>query len=194
VDIDVFKFFPNVDKCHEIELCFLGRISPEKGVEKVIEVVDILHKEGYDVHLKLIGRFWPRYRNYFHKIMGMANERNYISKNIGMPFSELPLLVGNSDALVFPISETEPLALAPLEAMACGTPVISFKRAAAVEYVFDGVNGFLTNDLSEMVDAVLRLKEIDRRMCRNIVEKNFSVDSMYRSYMEKYEKVIELAQ
>jgi glycosyltransferase involved in cell wall biosynthesis len=98
--------------------------------------------------------------------------------------------VGNSDFFVFPISRTEPFALAPLESMACGTPVVSLKRAAAIDYIVNGVNGFLCNDLSEMADAVLRYGEINRRTCREIVEKGYSVDSMYRNYMEIYEKVI----
>ena len=194
VDTDLFKFIPTIEKESEIELCFVGRIAPDKSPKEVIFITDELHNRGIDVHLKLIGKYDPRNAAYYQSVIKMINERDYLSKFINIKQKEIPKLVGNSDIFVFPISKTEPLALAPLESMACGTPVVSLKRAAAMEYLSNGVNGFLCDDLSEMSEAILRFREIDRRMCRKIVERNFSVGSMYSGYMEKYEKIIELAQ
>jgi len=191
VNVQTFKFVPEVEKDSEVEMCYAGRIAPDKSVKEVISVSDVLHNRGIDVHLKVIGKFDPRNLGYFREIIQMIDERNYVSKFINMRKEEVKRLVGNSDVFVFPISRTEPLALAPLESMACGTPVVSLRRAAAVEYIVNGVNGFLCNDLSEMAGAVLRYKEIDRKVCREIVERKFSVESMYRGYLEMYEKVIE---
>ena len=190
VNTQMFKFVSQAEKESEVEMCFVGRISPDKSVKEVISIADVIHNKGINVHLKLIGKFDPRNVGYFQEINRLVNERNYVSKFINVSREEVKSLVGNSDVFVFPISRTEPFALAPLESMACGTPVVSLKRAAAVDYVVNGLNGFLCNDLSEMADAVLRYGEINRKTCRDIVEKNFSVDSMYRRYMEIYEKVI----
>jgi glycosyltransferase involved in cell wall biosynthesis len=190
VNTQMFKFVSKAEKESEVEICFTGRISPDKSIKEIILIADILHNRGIDVHLKIVGKFDPRNVGYFQEITRLVNERNYVSKYTNVTREEVKCLVGNSDVFVFPISKTEPFALAPLESMVCGTPVVSLKRAAAVDYIVNGVNGFLCNDLSEMADAVLRYGEINRQTCREIVEKNFSVDSMYRRYMKIYEKVI----
>ena len=186
-----FRFFSNVNKKSDVELCFSGRISPDKSVKEIIALSDILHKRGIDVHLKIIGKFDPRNCAYFQEVMRLISERSYVSNYINVHREEVKDLVGNSDVFVFPISKTEPFALAPLESLACGTPVVSLKRAAAIDYIEDGVNGFLCNNISEMADAVLRYAEIDRKVCRKIIEDRFSVNSMYERYMKVYKKVIE---
>lgn len=190
VNTQMFKFVLKPEKVSEVEICFAGRISPDKSVKEVISIADVLHNNGTNVHLKIVGKFDPRNVGYFQEINRLINERNYVSKFINVSREEVKYLVGNSDVFVFPISRTEPFALAPLESMACGTPVVSLKRAAAIDYVANGVNGFLCDDISEMADVVLRYGEINRQTCREIVERKFSVDSMYRSYMEVYTKVI----
>jgi len=191
VNTEKFQFVPEANKNSDVEMCYAGRISPDKSVKEIITVSDVLHNRGIDVHLKIIGKFDSRNVGYFQEVMRLISERNYVSKFINVNREDVKTLVGNSDVFVFPISKTEPFALAPLESMACGTPVVSLKRAAASDYVTHGVNGFLCNNLSEMADAVLRYSEISRKVCRQIVEKKFSVDSMYKSYLEMYEKVIE---
>jgi glycosyltransferase involved in cell wall biosynthesis len=191
VDTEAFKFVGAVEKNSEVELCYSGRISPDKSVKEIISIADILHKKGVDVHLKVIGKFDPRNFSYFREVLQMMKERPYVSKFINVRRTELKFLVANSDIFVFPISKTEPFALAPLESMACGTPVVSLKRAAAIDYIKNGINGFLCEDIYEMAEATLRYSEINRRICRQIVEEKFSLDSMYKQYMETYKKVVE---
>ena len=190
VDTNLFRFVPRVEKDHEIEMCFLGRIAPDKAPEKVIFIADELHNQGIDVHLKIVGKFDPRKTNYFQKIIRLIDERDYVSRFINRRSQEVQYLAGNSDVLVCPLSNTEPFPLAPLETMACGTPIIALRQTVAKEYIINSVNGFLCNDFSEMGDSIRRFKEIDRKACRRIIERRFSVDSMYKGYMEKYQKVI----
>lgn len=191
VNTEAFMFVPEVEKDSEVEMCYAGRIAPDKSVKEVIFVSDVLHNRGIDVHLKIIGKFDPRNPDYFQEVIQMINERSYVSDLLNRRREEVKSLVGDSDVFVFPISRTDPGPLAPLESMACGTPVISLKQTAADGYIINGVNGFLCNNISEMANAVLRYKEIDRKVCREITERKFSVDSMYRRYLEMYEKVIE---
>ncbi len=190
INTRLFKFLPTIHKDSDLELCYSGRISPDKSVKEVIAIADILHNQGVNVHLKLIGKFCPRDKDYFFEIVKMAAKRPYISKLFDISSDQLKFHIANSDVFLFPISSTEPFALAPLEAMACGTPVVALQNGPAIEYVKNGVNGFLCKDIYEMTDATLRYREINRKTCRQIVEDEFSVDNMYKRYLEKYIEVM----
>jgi glycosyltransferase involved in cell wall biosynthesis len=78
-----------------------------------------------------------------------------------------------------------------IEAMACGTPVIGFNKAAVPEIVVDGKTGFVVDDMRKMVSAMKRIDQINRTDCRKHVEKNFSVKKMVDEYEGVYEKVVE---
>lgn len=191
VDASRLPYFPKPEKSHDIELCYLGRIDPGKGVHIATKVADILHRSGYDVHLKLVGLFDPRYINYFVKTLKIAESKSYVDMVVNVPASKIAYVLGNSDALLFPTLREEPFGLVQIEAMACGTPVLTFSIGATPEIVQNGFNGFLCKDVSEMAQAVLEIPKIDRRRCRQIVEKKFSVNTMYDGYLKIYEKAIE---
>ena len=69
--------------------------------------------------------------------------------------------------------------------MACGTPVIAYANGAIPEVIENKKTGFIVKNVSEMVEAIKRIDEIDRRKCREKVEKNFSVKKM----VDEYEKI-----
>ena len=92
--------------------------------------------------------------------------------------------------LLFPTRGQEPFGLPMIEAMACGTPVIGFKRASVPEIVREGQTGFLVEDVEAMARAVGRVGEIDPRACREHVERRFSADVMVERYLDVYEQVI----
>jgi glycosyltransferase involved in cell wall biosynthesis len=194
VRTDYFTYFNKVKSIFDYNLCFLGRISPDKNLDYVISVCDKLKNNGNDINLNIIGKYDSANYNYYKRILELSQERKYINLYVNIKRDKIKPIVGKSDCLIFPTSKTEPLALAPLEVMSTGTPVISFKNTVAEEYVINGENGFLCSNLDEMVDSIIKSKSIDRKKCRELIVKNFSVDTMYRGYMEKYEKVIELAQ
>jgi glycosyltransferase involved in cell wall biosynthesis len=191
VNTKLLEYVPRINKECDLELCFSGRISPDKSVKEVIAIADNLRVRGVNVHLKIAGKIESRDLSYFNEVVSLIKKRPYINAFFNLKREYLRSLIGHSDAFIFPISKTEPLALAPLEAMACGTPVITLNRAAAPEYIIDGVNGFLCASTSEMADAALKYSTISRKNCRELVEKNFSVDSMCTGYMGMYKKVIE---
>src|SRR5690606_14979699 len=88
----------------------------------------------------------------------------------------------------------EPFGLSVVEAMACGTPVIAYRRGSMPELIEHGVNGFLVDSFDEAVAAIGRLGEIDRTECRRIAEQRFSVDRMVDRYIALYHAILRGAQ
>jgi glycosyltransferase involved in cell wall biosynthesis len=84
----------------------------------------------------------------------------------------------------------EPFGLSVVEAMACGTPVIAYRRGSMPELIDDGVNGFLVDSFDEAVATIGRIGEIDRAACRRSVAEHFTVDRMADRYLELYRKLL----
>jgi glycosyltransferase involved in cell wall biosynthesis len=84
----------------------------------------------------------------------------------------------------------EPFGLSVIEAMACGTPVIAYRRGSMPELIDHGVTGFLVDSFDEAVAAIGRLGEIDRRACRRAVEQRFTVDRMADDYLALYRRIL----
>ena len=99
-------------------------------------------------------------------------------------------VLGEASALLFPIRWEEPFGLVLIEAMACGTPVIAFDRGAVSEIVENGVTGFVVKDFKGMCDAVERIDEIDRAVCRRHVEARFSIKRTADGVMDCYRRAI----
>jgi glycosyltransferase involved in cell wall biosynthesis len=95
-------------------------------------------------------------------------------------------LLGRASAFVFPLQWEEPFGMVLVEAMACGTPVLSLDRGAVPEVVVDGETGFVRHHADELVDALRHLDEIDPRACRRHVEENFAPAKMVEAYEKVY--------
>jgi glycosyltransferase involved in cell wall biosynthesis len=95
-------------------------------------------------------------------------------------------LLGGAAAFVFPLQWEEPFGMVLIEAMACGTPVLSLARGAVPEVVVDGVTGFVRKEPDELVEALRHLDQIDPRACRTHVEENFGPDRMVSGYERVY--------
>jgi glycosyltransferase involved in cell wall biosynthesis len=100
-------------------------------------------------------------------------------------------LMGNAYALIHLINFNEPFGLSVVEAMACGTPVIAINRGSMPELITNETNGFLVTNRDESIEAVKKIKQIDRQNCRSTVEERFSSDRMVTEYIQAYNKVIE---
>ena len=92
-------------------------------------------------------------------------------------------------ALLFPLQWEEPFELI-VEAMACGTPIITFNRGSAPEIIKDGVTGYVVDTVDEMVDAIKKFDHIDRKACREWVEQNFTVQRMVDSYEKTVQEIL----
>jgi glycosyltransferase involved in cell wall biosynthesis len=162
-------------------LLFVGRISPEKRPEVAIEVA----REAGLPLVMAIKRNEPAERAYFDEVVAPRLGDDIVV--LDQPPHEVKVdLMGRARALLFPIDWPEPFGLVMIEAMACGTPVITRPLGAAPEVVTNGVTGFLCSTQREMVAAVDAASGIVPQDCRAHVEERFSADSMVVSYEAVY--------
>jgi glycosyltransferase involved in cell wall biosynthesis len=166
----------------------LGRISPEKRLDRAIEIA---RRAG--LPLKVAAKIYPEERGYYAEIIEpLLRESRAFVEVIGEIDHRLKDdFLGGALALLFPIDWEEPFGLVMIEAMACGTPVIGWPRGSVPEVIDDGVTGFIVNDIDAAVRAVERVKEIDRRACRRMFEERFDASRMARQYVEVYKRAIE---
>ena len=97
--------------------------------------------------------------------------------------------LGDAHALLFPIDWPEPFGLVMIEAMACGTPVIAFRRGSVPEIMEDGVTGFVVDTVDEAVAALRRLARFDRGGCRAVFERRFTAERMAHDYLRVYARL-----
>ncbi len=166
-------------------LAFLGRISPEKRVDRAIEIA---RRAGMPLHVA--AKIDAADREYFEGIRGLLDEPHVtFLDEIGD--SDKCAFLSGASALLFPIDWPEPFGLVMIEAMACGTPVIAFRGGSVDEIIEDGVTGFIVESIEEAVEAIERIPSIDRRECRAVFEERFSARRMCNDYLRVYERVIE---
>ena len=98
--------------------------------------------------------------------------------------------MGDATALLFPIDRPEPFALVQIEAMATGTPVIAFRRGAALEIVEDGITGFVVAGIEEAVAGLPAAQKLDRTAIRRRFDARFRVERMARDHLALYGEVL----
>lgn len=165
-------------------LLFLGRMAPDKGAHRAIEIA---RKAGYRVLLAAKMReAWER--AYFDEQVAplLGADAVYLGE---VPHERKLELLAGATALLFPIRWNEPFGMVMLEAFACGTPVLAFPEGAAPEVVQDGKTGFLCEDDQAMIEAVDRVGAIRREDCRAAVEGYFATDRMVAEHIALYERV-----
>jgi glycosyltransferase involved in cell wall biosynthesis len=173
---------PRLD--HGSYLAFLGRISPEKRVDRAIELA--LQK---GIPIRIAAKIDDANTGYFEEM---------VRPLLGQPGVEFvgeigddrkSEFLGGALALLFPIDWPEPFGLVMIESLACGTPVVAFRNGSVPEVLDDGVTGFIVDDMESALDAVERVRTLDRRHCRAAFEERFSSRRMTRDYLALYEKV-----
>ena len=162
-------------------LAFLGRCSPEKLVDVAIEVA-----RRVGMTLKIAAKVDEKDRDYFKETIEPLLDDPLIDFIGEIGDDDKAAFLGGARALVFPIDWPEPFGLVMVEAMACGTPVVTRPCGAAPEVVAHGRTGFVVDTLTELVDAVQRIGELDRAECRRHVEARFSVARMIDGYEAVY--------
>jgi glycosyltransferase involved in cell wall biosynthesis len=163
-------------------LAFLGRISPEKGVDHAIQIA-----QQSGMKLKIAAKIDRADREYYeNKIKPLITGPNveYLGE-IGYP--EKCDFLGNAAALLIPIQWPEPFGLVMIEAMACGTPIVAYPCGSVPEIVQDGINGYIVRNVQEAATAVGRLSSLNRLQCRRHFEKHFTAARMCRDYLAIYE-------
>ena len=175
---------PVAARTGEEYLAFLGRVSPEKGVDRAIRIaaragmklkiaakVDKVDQEYFDAEIK------PLLTTGQVEFIGEIND------------AQKPAFLGNARALLFPIRWPEPFGLVMIESMACGTPVIAFRHGSVPEVMDDGVSGFIVDDEDQAVAALGRLDSIDRAGVRAQFERRFTSRRMAEDYVALYRRL-----
>src|ERR1041385_3015545 len=167
-------------------LAFLGRISPEKGVDRAIEIA-----RRARMHLKVAARIDPVDSDYYKEtIEPLMREASEFVEFVGeVDDAHKNEFLGNARAMLFPINWEEPFGLVMTESLACGNPVIAWKSGSAPEVIDDGVTGFLVDNIEDAVKGVERIGEIDRNACRKVFEERFDVTRMTIDYLEVYKRL-----
>jgi glycosyltransferase involved in cell wall biosynthesis len=168
-------------------LAFLGRISPEKRLDRAIEIA-----RGAGMKLKVAAKIYPGERDYYMEtIEPLLRESQSFVEFVGeVGGREKDEFLGNARAMLFPIDWPEPFGLVMIEALACGTPVIAWRNGSVPEVIEDGVTGFVVDSVTEAVDAVGRAAWLDRRTCRQEFEKRFDATRMARDYVDVYRRLV----
>jgi glycosyltransferase involved in cell wall biosynthesis len=162
-------------------LAFLGRISPEKRVDRAIEIASKL-----GMSLKIAAKIDSVDRAYFEEHVAPLLDTRFVEYLGEIGEEDKPEFLGNAHALLFPIDWPEPFGLVMIEALACGTPVVAYRHGAVPEVIEDGVTGFIVDSLDEAVRATARVAALDRRRCRRVFEDRFTAERMAGDYVTIY--------
>jgi glycosyltransferase involved in cell wall biosynthesis len=182
--LDLHRFDPNGGDY----LAFLGRISPQKGLDSAIRIA-----LASGVKLKIAARIYPEERAYFAEVIApMLRDAGPRVEFVGeLAGTEKDAFLGGARAMLFPIVWPEPFGLVMIEALATGTPVIAFRRGSVPEVIDHGHTGFIVDDEQGAIDAVAALGHIERVACRATFERRFSVTRMAQEYVEIYRSMAE---
>jgi glycosyltransferase involved in cell wall biosynthesis len=166
-------------------LAFVGRISPEKGLDRAIEIA-----KRAGMKLKIAAKLSKVDTDYFNaNIKGLLDHPliEYIGE-IGE--EDKQDFIGNARALLFPINWEEPFGLVMIESMACGTPVLAWRNGSVPEVINENKSGFMVTSLNEAVERLNAIDTIDRAGCRAVFEERFSSNRMALDYVELYSRLV----
>jgi glycosyltransferase involved in cell wall biosynthesis len=165
-------------------LLFLGRITPSKGLPEAIAVA-----RKTNIPLFIIAKIDPVDRDYYEKEIKSHIDGKLIHYLGEADFPGKVAYLKKARCLLFPILWEEPFGLVMIEALACGTPVIAFRRGSVPEIIQDGVNGFIVANIAEMAEAVKKIDMISPTKCRESVAKRFLVKRMADEYEDLFKKL-----
>jgi len=166
-------------------LAFLGRTSPEKGLDQAIKIA-----KRAEMPLKIAAKIDRVDVEYFETVIKPLLDHPLIEFIGEIGYPEKNVFLGNAAGLLFPINWREPFGLVMIESMACGTPVIAYPLGSVPEVMQERVAGFIVPDLELAVKAVKRLGEIDRRKCRRYFEQHFNAERMAQDYLNIYQRLV----
>jgi glycosyltransferase involved in cell wall biosynthesis len=167
-------------------LAFLGRLTPDKGPETAIRLA-----RAAKMPLRIAAKLPRAERGYFKEQVEPLIDGNEIQTVGEVNERNKQNFLANASGLLFPIDWPEPFGLVMIEAMACGTPVIAFRRGSVPEVLEHGVTGFIVEDEEEALQAIKRLPELDRSRVRAGFERRFTARRMAEDYVRHYHMLLE---
>ncbi len=165
---------------------FLGRISPEKGIERAIAIA-----AACGVKLKIAAKVDRADAEYYRTQIAPLIEGNPAVEFIGeINDSQKSAFLSGAKALIFAIDWPEPFGLVMIEAMACGCPVVAMRRGSVPEVMDDGISGFVVDSVEEAIAACKRIDTLDRGRVRAQFERRWTSRRLAQDYLRLYETII----
>jgi glycosyltransferase involved in cell wall biosynthesis len=183
IDLDVYPYREHKDDF----LIYIGRSNADKGPK---EAITIARRAGFPLKMILKRGEAPEREYFEHEIEPLLASDVELFENVSHE-TKVDLL-GRARAMIFPIRWREPFGLVMVEAMACGTPVVTTNWGAAPEVVDDGITGFRRDGDDEMVDALGKVPTLSPAACRQRVEERFSAQAMVRGYEQVFSRIFSL--
>jgi glycosyltransferase involved in cell wall biosynthesis len=175
VDIEAFPYSP----VQGDYLAFLGRISPDKGLDIAIRVAQTV-----GIPLKVAAKLDLVDRRWFEEVIVPLLQHGGVELIGEIPRNQKGHFLACAIALLHPSRWSEPFGLAAVEAMACGTPVLALNRGAAAEIIQHGRTGFVVDDEAGLIANIDNLTLIDRSVCQRHAASNFGRGRMAERYEE----------
>jgi glycosyltransferase involved in cell wall biosynthesis len=164
----------------------LGRIAPEKGVDRAIKIA--IH---CGIPLKIAAKVDRADQEYYDEIIRPMLDHPLVEYIGEISDREKSDFLSGAIGLLVPINWPEPFGLVMIEAMACGTPVIAYNRGSVPEIVEEGLTGYIVEDEIGAIAAVGRLSRLDRGMIRKQFEARFTARRMALDYLAAYQSLME---
>ena len=165
-------------------LAFLGRISPEKGVDHAITVARML-----GIPLKIAAKVDRVDEVYFREKIAPLLDNPGVEFIGEINDQEKSEFLGHALALMFLIDWPEPFGLSMIEAMACGTPILAFRRGSVEEVVGHGTTGYIVDSVEDAILSMPRVMALDRRAVRRKFEERFTSARMAKDYVRVYKSL-----
>ncbi|MBP9839089.1 MAG: glycosyltransferase, partial [Proteobacteria bacterium] len=183
--LDPSMFEPNFGETGDY-FFFIGTLSKNKGVDIAVKACKQAGKK-----LILAGEIRPEDQEFLDREVMPLIDGEQI-KFIGRAnFEQKVELFKKAKALLFPSQWNEAFGMVAIEALACGTPVIGWESGAIPEIIEDGKTGYVAGSLEKFIEAMDNIDKIDRKVCREELEKRFSVSAMAEHYVQIYQKLID---
>jgi glycosyltransferase involved in cell wall biosynthesis len=179
---DIYRFRPEPGRY----LAFLGRISPEKRVDRAIKIA-----KQVEMPLKIAAKIDLVDKDYFDSVIAPLLDNSLVEFVGEIGDNAKDEFLGDAHALLFPIDWPEPFGLVMIEAMACGTPVIAYRGGAVPEVMEQGQTGFVVEGMDDAVEAVRRVANLSRKRCRQVFEQRFTAARMAEDYVQVFERLVE---
>ncbi|HEY0235446.1 MAG TPA: glycosyltransferase family 4 protein [Afipia sp.] len=168
-------------------LAVLGRIAPEKGVDRAIKIAI-----RCGIPLKIAAKVDHTDEEYYQEIIRPLMDHPLVEYIGEIGDHEKSDFLSGAIGLLLPIDWPEPFGLVMIEAMACGTPVVAYNRGSVPEIIDEGLTGFIVEDEISAVAAVGRLTEMDRNAVRKQFETRFTARRMALDYLAAYRSLMEV--
>jgi glycosyltransferase involved in cell wall biosynthesis len=167
-------------------LAFLGRISPEKRVDRAIHMAT-----KANMPLKIAAKVDQVDHAYFEAVIKPLLDHPLVDYIGEIGDHEKNDFLGQAYALLFPIDWPEPFGLVMIEALACGTPVIAHHQGSVPEIIEQGVSGWIVESMDDAIAAIQQVSSLSRKCCRQVFEERFLVSRMAEDYIHLYQAQLE---